>query len=271
MHDKLKRYSNDIIVEYLASRYALGQLSVNARLRLEELVRSGQYTKLKDAIKHHQSLLSQLDDAITPIQVDDSVFTKLQASINKQSSQTKNTSSDAANLQKAPNNVRPMQTAKSTQKEDARKQTTMFKWLPMAASFALFAILLSFLLPTKEAQLSYIAVMTDSSEQAALVAATYGDSLELSLDLVNLPALESESSYELWVTSKTDKQARSLGIIDPSQKAFSRELSEAEWRLIQDSATLLVTVEEYGGSSIGEPMGDIVAEGLCVRLTAWEA
>ena len=89
--------------------------------------------------------------------------------------------------------------------------------------------------------------------------------------LVNLPQINASSSYELWVTSKTDRQARSLGLIDPQHAAISRTLTEAEWRLIKDSATLLVTVEEYGGSSIGEPMGEVVAEGLCVRLSAWEA
>ena len=141
----------------------------------------------------------------------------------------------------------------------------------MAASIMLLAIVLVFVQPSQQSQLSYIAVMTNADNQAALVAATYGDSKELTLDFVDLPQVDADSSYELWVTSKSDQQVRSLGVFDPAEQSFTRTLSDAEWRLITDSATLIVTVEEYGGSAIGEPMGEQIAEGLCVRLSAWEA
>lgn len=52
------------------------------------------------------------------------------------------------------------------------------------------------------------------------------------MDILNLPEIDSEESYELWVTSKTDNQSRSLGEIPKDLTNFDRQLSEAEWRLM---------------------------------------
>ena len=113
--------------------------------------------------------------------------------------------------------------------------------------------------------------MSDDQQTPQVVAATYGDSQTLMLDILTLPDIDSEEeSFELWVTSKTDKQARSLGIIPVGSESFSRELTVAEWRLIKDSDSLLITIEEFGGSSIGSPMGDVISKGACIRLSAWQ-
>jgi len=49
-----------------------------------------------------------------------------------------------------------------------------------------------------------------------------------------------------------------------------QQLTEAQWRLIKDSDSLIVTIEEQGGSPIGEPSDIIVSRGLCVRLQEWQ-
>ena len=118
--------------------------------------------------------------------------------------------------------------------------------------------------------LSYVAVLADEQSQPQVVAATYGESQTLLLDIVSLPPLEPGETYELWVTSKTDQQARSLGEIPLGTDNVSRQLTVAEWRLIKDSDSLLISIEDEGGSPIGEPMGEIVSRGACVRLSAWQ-
>ena len=64
--------------------------------------------------------------------------------------------------------------------------------------------------PEDLCSLSYVAVMTDENQTPQVVAAPYGDSQTLMLDILTLPDIDSEESFELWVTSKTDKQTRSL-------------------------------------------------------------
>lgn len=138
------------------------------------------------------------------------------------------------------------------------------------AGLALAAILTfaSLYYAPTEQPLSYIAVLSQN-EQPQLIAATYGDSLELRLDIITLPAKAADEDFELWVVSKTDQRARSLGIIDPQQKSQRRQLSDAEWRLIKDSHSLLITREEAGGSALGEPFGERVSYGLCIQMPDW--
>ena len=69
--------------------------------------------------------------------------------------------------------------------------------------------------------------------------------------------------------SKSDKIVRSLGVITASVGSETRRLSEAEWRLIRDSDSLILTLEEKGGSPFGEPSTEIISQGLCIRLTSW--
>ena len=251
MPNKLKRYTHPDVVEHLASRYALGAMTAKARARLEQLIQSDNYSALAQSVSLQQNQLGQLDALIEESTPDEQVWQSLQQSMGLQESPPTNT---------------------KVVKLEAKQTDKWFKKvLPLAASIMLFALVLMYTLPAQQSQLSYIAVMTNSSNQAALVAATYGDTKALTLDFVDLAPLGDDESYELWVTSKSDQQVRSLGVIDPATSAFTRTLSEAEWRLIKDSATLIVTIEEFGGSSIGEPMGEHIAEGLCVRLSAWEA
>jgi anti-sigma-K factor RskA len=118
-------------------------------------------------------------------------------------------------------------------------------------------------------QLSYVAVLTQTSGDAHLVASTYGESKQLVLNVVNSPPLTKAQALELWVVSKTDLQARSLGVIPQGQDLITQQLTQAQWRLIKDSKSLIVTIEEAGGSPIGEPSELVVSRGLCVRLQQW--
>ena len=140
-----------------------------------------------------------------------------------------------------------------------------------AFSVLFLALTLLLLQPQNKADpLSYLAVMDGVNKQPQLVAATYGKSRTLSIELLDTPNVPNGMSLELWVTSKTDKQVRSLGVIPTDNNVFNRPLSEPEWRLIKDSENLLLTLEEKGGSSIGEPMGTEISKGPCIRMAGWQ-
>jgi anti-sigma-K factor RskA len=121
----------------------------------------------------------------------------------------------------------------------------------------------------KNDPLSYVAVLTQSKGQAHLVARSYGESQKLVVNIVNVPTTSKDEALELWVVSKTDQQARSLGVLPNNTSLFEQKLTDAQWRLIKDSESLIVTIEENGGSPIGEPSDVVVSRGLCVRLQDW--
>ncbi|MFT6270319.1 MAG: anti-sigma-K factor RskA [Alphaproteobacteria bacterium] len=154
-----------------------------------------------------------------------------------------------------------------------------FSWLALfkkqwpsaiAVSFCLMIALFVVNQPVKVDALSYVAVLTNSEQTPQVVASTYGNSKKLVLDIVDLPSIDEEHSYELWIRSKTDNQTRSLGEIPKGLLSFQRQLSQAEWRLIVDSSYLIISVEEEGGLAIGEPSDMILSKGLCIRLSGWE-
>lgn len=69
-------------------------------------------------------------------------------------------------------------------------------------------------------------------------------------------------AHELWVIPATGKP-HSLGTM-PARKQMHMELAEAIARLLQQGATIAVSVEPPGGSPTGRPTGSVIASG---RLT----
>ena len=121
----------------------------------------------------------------------------------------------------------------------------------LSAAFSVVVLVIATLIVNPFAnapeQLSYVAVLTDQQGSAHLVASTYGDSQKLVVHVINIPDIDTEQSLELWVVSKTDAQARSLGVIPQGKSLIEQQLTQAQWRLIKDSESLIVTMEEAGG------------------------
>ncbi len=250
LNSPIQRYQSEIVIDHIASQYVLGQLSELCRRRVRSLMRSGDYPQLSKAIKNWEVKLSPLNEKIPELAPLPETWTNIQSRLSMIDDVT-----------------------------DESKDSVIGRWLSIAkdnwfgaVSFASCMVLIAFLLqsPTQNDPLSYVAVLQDEQNSPKLVAATYGDSRRLVLDIIDLPEIDQEESFELWVASKTDNQLRSLGEIPINTSAFERQLSDAEWRLIVDSSYLIVSVEEAGGSAIGEPSDEILSRGLCVRLSAWE-
>jgi anti-sigma-K factor RskA len=70
---------------------------------------------------------------------------------------------------------------------------------------------------------------------------------------------DSRHSHELWVIPSGGKP-RSLGTI-PAAKQSHRQLADALARLLQQGATIAISIEPPGGSPTGAPTGPVVASG----------
>ncbi len=147
-------------------------------------------------------------------------------------------------------------------------------WLPWLVSGALSIMLLfnSTLIhhPQPEASgmppVDYVAVMTSESGQATLSALANDQTRRMWLHWQDVK-LPSEKNYQLWAVSRSDGETRSISVIADTSTKFLN-LTEAEWRLVRDADSLVLTLEEVGGSAIDEPSNQLVAKGLCVRLIA---
>ncbi|GLX78341.1 hypothetical protein tinsulaeT_16810 [Thalassotalea insulae] len=237
MSGKIMRYQQPALVEQLAHQYVLGTQSLLVRQRIAKL--RLEYPAIDERIYFWEQKLTVLHDKMPEI---------MPANDNWQTIQQR--------LAFAP--------------KQNSAGVRFYQWLSGLSMACLALVFIVWWQTAPQDSLSYIAIMKDNLKQPQLVAATYGKSRTLKIELLSIPQVPQDMSLELWVRSKTDKQIRSLGVISTSSNVFDRQLSEAEWRLIKDSEDLLLTMEEKGGSPIGEPMGDLISQGLCIRMASWQ-
>lgn len=138
------------------------------------------------------------------------------------------------------------------------------QWLTPAIAGASFASLLitAILLPFWQSPPpDYLAILADANGTPLITAASYGSQQKLTLQW---SAQQPKEAMQLWAKSKRDGQYRSISVIEsPTQ---SIELNPAQWRLITDAHSLLLSAEEDGGSAIDEPSDTILAKGPCIRM-----
>lgn len=243
----IRRYLLPEVAEHLAANYAMGLLSVKVRKRLEKLRQQRHYKTLNEKIYYWENKLSPLNDSAPELAPLPESWEIIQQRLSM---------------------------GKYTREQQAKRQYAWWNWGRFSMAFSLvlcIALGVSVMQPAPSmGSLSYVAVLESDANEPQVVASTYGDSKQLVLDILSLPDIDNEESYELWVTSKSDKQKRSLGLIPKNISNFNRQLSQAEWRLIADSSYLLISIEEEGGSALGEPSDMIVSKGLCIRLAPQE-
>jgi len=109
----------------------------------------------------------------------------------------------------------------------------------------------------------YVAVLLADDGAPMLTALTSSDGRQLWLKWEQTLDFQ-DHSLQLWAASRRDGQVRPLLVFDEQQSVL--KLDEAGYRLIRDSAYLMLTREEYGGSAIDEPSEALLAKGVCVRL-----
>ena len=248
---RMQRYESFEVVDHLASNYVMGLLKPLVRRRVDALRNQFDYVHIDQRISYWEQKLSPLNDTASELQPLPASWENIQAQLNM--GQQHEAMVDM-----------PDQTSEGP---FAWLSNSLLRW--SSALSLVLCIFLGFTLWQQEpslGELSYVAVLEDSNNSPQVVAATYGDSKKLVLDILTLPEIDQEQSFELWVTSKTDNQTRSLGEIPQGTNSFDRQLSEAEWRLIADSSFLIISVEDEGGSALGEPSEMVISRGLCIRL-----
>lgn len=252
----IARYSSPELVDHLASNYVMGLLSPLVKKRVDRLRRDIDYRQIDLRISFWEQKLSPLNDDTPNLAPLPQTWKNIQASLHHEQATYQGQG----------------QAKEKVTKESWWSAFTFGKW---SGAFSLIiCVVIGFVLlkPTDVANdnglgtLSYLAVLEDDNQSPQVVATTYGQSKQLVLDILSLPQIDSQETFELWVTSKTDNQTRSLGEIPKGQISFDRLLSDAEWRLIVDSSYLVISIEDEGGSAIGEPSDSIISKGLCIRL-----
>jgi anti-sigma-K factor RskA len=234
-------------VDHLASNYVLGTLSPRVSRRLEKLRLVADNVVINARIQFWEERMYPLNEKTPPLSPKPDTWKKIEGQLDF----IRNNEHKLMWYEK----IRPK----------------FYQWAT-ACSLAIIVFMgMSLMSPEKSGDvLSYVAVLVDEKQQPQIVATTYGENQILLLNIVQLPKLKQGESLELWVKSKTDFQTRSLGEIPLNVTDFSRSLSNAEWRLIKDSDSLLISIEEQGGSPIGEPLGEIISKGACIKLSDWQ-
>jgi anti-sigma-K factor RskA len=108
-----------------------------------------------------------------------------------------------------------------------------------------------------------VAVLGDSDKKMKVVASWDPASRQLVMAIVGEMAVDPRHSHELWVIP-SDGKPRSIGTMSESKKAHMR-LADTLARLLQQGATIAISVEPPGGSPTGAPTGPVVASGSLDR------
>lgn len=239
------RYTKEEVQNRIARDYVVGTLSAQARRRCETLRR--ELPELDQKIYAWSEQLQPMADAVPDVAPSPALWANIDASINP------------ADAKEAKNHLSNLATD-----TPLWSRLGFLRALTAAFSFAAisFAILLA--IQPGSSELDYIAVLADADGQKSFVATATEDSKQLTLKRYSA-APDDGTEYQLWALSKTDGEARSLGLLENALES-TVALSESDWRLIIDARELVVTREPLGGSPVGEPSDQIVSRGLCVQL-----
>ena len=162
--------------------------------------------------------------------------------------------------------------AKNAAAENAKpfSWAALLQWgAPTLAAIALAVVLIGYYpktIDTTSAIPDYVAVLTDESGNALLTALTTQAGNNMYLKWEEQLTVPPDKNVQLWAVSKRDGQTRPLAVFS-STDIRQLPLDEATWRLVTDSAFLLLTEEEEGGSPLDEPSETLLAKGVCVRFS----
>ena len=135
----------------------------------------------------------------------------------------------------------------------------------LAASLALFLVVQQRPVPAPQPQAAapMVAMLGDPQEPMKVVASWDPGTRQLVLAVpADMPA-DPDHAHELWVIPAGGKP-QSLGTM-PAGKQMHMRLADALAQLLQQGATIAISVEPTGGSPTGAPTGPVVASGALSR------
>lgn len=148
---------------------------------------------------------------------------------------------------------------------------SFLRWWGISGTVAAMALAVALLLPEAlkdgpqdaPRKASYVAVLEAGPDRPVLIATARKDPWELTIELLERPSVGPSQTLVLWTEAKGSGDVQSLWPLGAGVRQ-QRPLTEAEWVLIRNAGTLLVSIEPDAGG--GRPRGPVVYRGRCVQL-----
>lgn len=116
---------------------------------------------------------------------------------------------------------------------------------------------------TSQSSAQPMVAMLGDNGSMKVVASWDPSARQLVLAVPGTMPIDANHSHELWVIPSGGKP-HSLGTM-PSGKQMHMKLADALAQLLQQGATIAISIEPKGGSPTGSPTGPVVASGALVR------
>jgi anti-sigma-K factor RskA len=223
---------SDEALHLLAAEYVLGTLRGPARRRFESMARADR--RVESALRRWEAELTPLAERVPPVEPSSRVWKEIERRIGD----------------------RPLVPARGTSGLSPGFWQTFGM---LAAGFAgVLAVAFLWLGPQREAEPSFVAVLTASDAVPRMVVAMHGDN-ELRVRLVKPWSGVEGKSLELWAVPKNGAP-RSLGLIENDRDTRIR-IASADARVAGANA-FAVSLEPRGGSASGQPTGPVLCSGV---------
>ncbi|WP_145574223.1 anti-sigma factor [Yersinia mollaretii] len=211
----------------LAAEYALGTLRGLARMRFERRFRRD--PRLAADVASWQSLFTQLDNQLAPLEPPERVWKRLE-------------------LELPQINIRHIK----------RNRWSYMGW---ALAACLAAILIVPRLWVESPTAIPIAVLSNSQQNSQWVVSLEKSTRHLTLTPLNPVVVSSNNSLELWSIPAGEKP-HSLGLLN-AQGPTQLRLAENQ---LADHSLLAISLEPHGGSPTGQPTGAVLFSGPLQNL-----
>lgn len=231
------RYRDPRLRTILAGEYVLGTLHGGARRRFEQLLERDPV--LRGEVENWEAMLSPLAEALPDRPPPERVWQLLR--------------------QRIGGAVDP----------PASRIWDNLRFLRMGGLLAtactlLLAVLLVVQL-TREPEIRYVAVVTDSQQRSAWLITATPQLATLEVRTLQPQELASDRSFELWLLPGGGASPRSLGLLESDAKS-ARPLPRPVMASLPTGSGLAVSLEPKGGSPTGQPTGPVLYQGRLLRL-----
>ena len=231
----------------LAAEYALGVLSGEALQRARELARTD--AGFRAEVARWSGRLAPMLDEVADTSPPESAWTEIQRRLGS--------STQAGNV--------------------VQLRRRVYQWRGVAAAMSALAAGLAIFIvvrppppPPAPVQVERPAApppllaMLGNNQQGTTVVATWDPTAQrLVLAVTGHMPSDAAHSHELWVIP-ADGKPRSLGTMEHG-KQMHVQLADALAQLLQQGATIAISVEPRGGSPTGAPTGPVVASGALTK------
>ncbi|MGK0270534.1 MAG: anti-sigma-K factor RskA [Cocleimonas sp.] len=239
-----KRYQNPEVFELLAMEYAVGSLQGRARQRFEVLMDTHFY--LRATVDAYEAKFANLVELLPEKQPSNQIWNNIEAHIKESSASA----------------------AKGTSLEEEKTPWWQMNFFKQGFGLAAMALIISAVLVynpmtdhNPNAVASYSAVMeSDNNGETIAVTKIQKSDMKLTIDIMKPMAIADGMELTLWCHPRAGGKPMKMGTISKSGKT-ELNISEQEWKDLQNVGQLAVSVEKKGNSNITSPSEKIILKG----------